>query len=250
MNSLKGKNAVVTGAAGGIGRAVVYKFAKSGVNVWACVHHLNDALVTDMSILAERYGVVIRLEKLDLGNEDSIKSVVRSIVSKGEQIDILVNVAGTVGCNCLFQMTRLCEMRRVMEVNFFGPMMLTQLISRVMARKKSGTIVNLASITAYEGDPAQLEYSASKAAIIAATKKLAIELGGVGIRVNAVAPGLTDTSMLNGMDEAVEGHLLSRMSIKRRADPMEIANVIAFLSSDESSFMTGQILRVDGGIGA
>jgi 3-oxoacyl-[acyl-carrier protein] reductase len=172
----------------------------------------------------------------------------RAILCSGGSIDVLVNNAGIVSKNALFMMTPIDTIREVFEVNFFGQMLVTQFAARVMSRQKRGSIVNVSSIAALDGDPGQLEYVASKAALIGATKKLAKELAPSGIRVNAVAPGITETGMLSRMSIDVKEKILNKSDMKRVAAPADIAQAILFLASDLSSYITGQILRVDGGM--
>ena len=169
-------------------------------------------------------------------------------MSESEKIDILVNNAGMVSKNALFQMTSIGTMKNVFEVNFFSQMLITQYILKKMLKQKNGSIVNIASIAGIDGKPGQMEYGASKAALISATKTLANELSIYGIRVNAVAPGVTETSMIDGMDMELLKTSVDRTMMKRVGKPEEIAEVVSFLASEKASYITGQILRVDGGI--
>jgi len=244
---LAGKNAIITGARTGIGKAVVELFAQNGANIWACIRNPDLEFQKYAESLEQKNDIWINTIYMDLADEKTVNAAAKEIIKQKKSIDILVNAAGTVGENSSFFMTRISEMRRVFDINFFGGLLLTQLVSRVMCKQKFGSIINVSSVAGIDGDPAQLEYSASKAAVINATKKLAIELGKAGIRVNAVAPGLTNTKMLDAMSKETEEQTMRRSIIKRRAEPIEIANVILFLASDMSSFITGQTLRVDGG---
>jgi len=144
-------------------------------------------------------------------------------------------------------MTPLADIRRVMEVNYFSAIEMCQMACKAMMRQKKGSIVNIASVSAYGEDTSQMEYASSKAALICATKKLGRELGAFGIRVNAVAPGLTDTKMLNEFDSDKLNEMVSALGLQRLGNPEEIAQVVMFLASDKSSFVTGETVKVDGG---
>lgn len=245
---LKGKNAIITGARRGVGRATVEAFAENGANVWACARKEDAAFEADMAGLAERYGVWIEPVYFEMTDAEQMKQAVKQIRRKSISVDILVNNAGAVAQSTSFSMTSIAKMKEIFDVNFFSQMLLTQYVTRLMLCQQSGSIVNLTSITALDGEPAQLEYIGSKAAMVGATKKLARELGGYGIRVNAVAPGIIDTDMGNQMSQELMDHVLGKTVMKRLGKPVEIANVIAFLASDLASYITGQVIRVDGGL--
>lgn len=244
---LQGKNAIVTGARTGIGRAVVELFAKEGANVWAIVHREDEAWLKDMSALSAECDVWIKPVYIDLRDEEQIKQGVQAIIKEKQPIDILVNAAGVLSENRLIQMTPISAMRDIMQVNFFAPVQICQLVSRMMCRYKRGSIVNIASIAGIDGDLEQLEYIGSKAALIGATKKMAYEWGQYNIRVNAIAPGLTDTKMVGYMEDEMSEDMICHLSIKRKAQPKEIALLALYLASEESSYITAQTIRIDGG---
>lgn len=244
---LNGKNAIITGARSGIGLATLQLFAKQGANCWAVVHRDDPDFLDKVKSLQEQYKVWIRVVNIDLSNSDSIKSGIKEIIQEKKPIDVLVNAAGIVSPNRLFTMTSMADIRKVMDVNFFSVLETIQLVARVMQRQKSGSIVNIASISAWGEDTSQLEYATSKSAIVIATKKLAREFGIHGIRVNAVAPGLTETKMLDGMNEDALSDIKKGMALHRLGKAEEIADVICFLASDSSSFVTGETVKVDGG---
>lgn len=247
---LKNKNAIVTGARRGIGRATVEVFASHGANIWACARTQNDAFEADMQSIAEQYGVSVWPVYFDVTDEDQVKQAVQTIRKQKVSIDALVNVAGISSAGELtsFPMTSIEKMKQVMNVNLFSVTLLTQYISRLMARQNSGSIINLASISGMDCTSAQYEYAASKGAIIAGTRNLARALSSNNIRVNAVAPGLIETDMTSAIDESSKNELLSNVIMKRMGKPSEVAEVIAFLASDLSSYITGQIIRIDGGM--
>lgn len=245
---LKGKNAIITGAGGGIGKATVKCFAANGANVWACELKPIEHFEEEMEHIANQYGVWIEPIYFDVTNEDQIKEAIKHIHQKKTTVDILANIAGIVAHSTSFHMTDMEKMKKVFDVNFFAVTLLTQYVSRLMMRHNNGSIINIASIAGIDGDPAQYEYATSKAAIIGGTKKLARELASNNIRVNAVAPGMIQTNMGEQIQNELRDAILSKVIMKRMGRPEEIANVIAFLGSDMSSFMTGQIIRVDGGM--
>lgn len=244
---LKGKNALITGASRGIGKATAELFAREGANVWAFARTKCEAFEAWCADTAAQCGVFVKPVYADLADPASVAAAVKQAMADKLPLDILVNNAGVMGEDKVFQMTRIEEMREIFEVNFFGTMALTQLAARWMARKQRGAVVNVASVAGLDGD-SRLDYSASKAALVAATKAMARELAPSGIRVNAVAPGFTDTDMTRNLGEKVAAEAIANNLMRRKGEPREIAAVIAFLASDDASFVTAQVWRADGGI--
>jgi len=244
---LDGKTAVVTGASRGIGKAICETFAGAGAEVIACVRNPDGKVDHWCRELAASSGRAIRPTQLDLAGEASIKAAIKAIRGLAERFDILVNCAG-VASGGLFQMTSQAEMRRVFEVNFFGPVLFSQGIARLMSRQQSGSIINISSTAADIADPGTLSYGASKAAFQRATRSMATELGPAGIRVNAIAPGVTNTDMADEMDPPARAKLVESSALRRAAEPQDIANTALFLASDLAFHVTGQIIRVDGGM--
>ncbi|MDY3908554.1 MAG: SDR family oxidoreductase [Eubacterium sp.] len=245
---LTDKVAVVTGANRGIGRAILMKIAENHGTIIACVRKETDEFIAEIQMLSEKYQVEIHPLTFDLTREEEIKTAAVQMRKLTKKVDILVNNAGMIPEPHSFVMTGANSIRQVMEANFVGPMILTQYVARMMIRNQSGSIINFSSIAALDGEPGELEYVASKGAIASATRKLAIELGEYGIRVNALAPGLIDTAMGGAIDEENEAKLDERRVLKRRGSTEEIAEAVLYLASDKSSYVTGQVLRVDGGM--
>lgn len=245
---LHGKTALITGCLKGIGRDAMELFARQGANIWACCQYVDPAFDASVKQLAAETGVTINPLFFDLDNAEQIKSAMRQIVSAKQPVDILVNNAGMTQ-DSLFQMTTMDSIRRVFEINFFSHMLITQYVTKLMARYKSGSVINVSSITAIDGNPGQVSYSASKAALIGATKTLASELAEHNIRVNAIAPGVIKTDMTAVIPTEVFQKLCARIPMGRPGLPSEVAGVMLFLASDLSSYVTGQIVRIDGGIG-
>lgn len=244
---LQGKNAIITGARSGIGLATLQLFAKNGCNCWAIIHRDDKDFFNKIHQMEEEYKVWINPVHMELDSSDSIKEGIKQITREKHSIDILVNAAGIVSPNRLFSMTKMEDIRKVMEVNFFSAIELIQLVCRSMMRQRKGSIVNIASIAAWGEDTSQMEYAASKAAMVIATKKLARELGSAGIRVNAVAPGLTQTKMLDVLEAEAEEQIKKGLGMHRFGTPEEIAEVCLFLASDKASYVTGETIKVDGG---
>lgn len=245
---LKDKTAVITGCNRGIGKAILEKFAENGADIFAHARKKTDDFENECRRLSEKHNVKIIPFYFEATESGEIKDAVKSIASVTKDFDILVNNIGVINSIKLFQMTTMQEIKDAFEVNFFAQIEFTQYISRYMARKRKGSIINISSVAGLDGNTGMLQYVSSKAALIGATKRLAIELGNSDIRVNSVAPGLTDTDMGNQMSEDLEKETLNHLIFKRKAKPEEIANAVLFLASDMSSFITGQVLRVDGGM--
>lgn len=244
---LEGKTAVITGCNRGIGKAILENFASNGSNVFAVIRKQSDSFDDFANKLESEFNVSITKIYAELSDEDSVKNAAKEILSAKVPIDVLVCNAGVgLPLNSL-AMTKMETIKEVFEINFFSQMLLTQQISRNMMRNKKGSIVFISSSAAYDGG-ANIEYSSSKAAILGEVRRLAVEYGPFNIRVNAVAPGLTATDMGNSMNEEDEKKALSMNIMKRKGEPREIADAVAFLASDMASFITSQIIRVDGGL--
>ncbi len=244
--TLENKNVIITGSNRGIGKSTVKKLAQNGANIWACARKQNTEFENYLSDIAKTNNVHISPVYFDLADENSVKEKIHNIVLQKKVIDILINNAG-VAYGGLMQMTPLTKLRETFEINFFSQILMMQLVSKAMIRQKSGCIINIASAGGIETNPGYLAYGSSKAAVIWATQSVAKELGQFGIRVNAIAPGLTETEMGFYKSENERIKTIERTALRRMAKPEEIADAIVYLASDNSSFVTGQILRVDGG---
>lgn len=246
MAEEKKLNAIVTGARRGIGRAIVELFAQKGINIWACASKENEEFEQEMKQLSEEYHVWIKPVYFNLENEEETTKALKEVIKEKQPIDILVNNAGVPYGN-LMQMTPLKNLREVMEINFIAQIHVMQLVSRVMMRQKSGSIINMGSVGGIEAREGYLAYGSSKAALLWATRSVSKELAKYNIRVNAVAPGLVESDM--GMYKTTEEQekIQNVTCMKRMGQPREIAETVYFLATDASSFMTGAIMNVDGG---
>ena len=243
---LTNKNAIITGSNRGLGKVMVEQFAKNGANIYACARSQNDEFEKQLNNLAQKYQVWIKPIYFDLSDEIAIKEGFKQIYSNKQSIDILVNNAG-MPYGGLLAMTPMAKLKEVFEVNYFSQIYLMQLVSKVMMKQKSGNIINIASVGGIETNAGYLAYGSSKAALIWATKSISKELAPYDIRVNAVAPGLAKTEMGIYKNEEELAKTINRTSMQRMAEPIEIANAVLFLASEDSSFITGHILSVDGG---
>ncbi len=240
------RNAIVTGASRGIGRAVVKRFAAAGMNLWACARHPSSEFETQCREYEQEFHVWIRPVYFDLMDEEQVCNGVKSILAEKKNINVLVNNAG-IPHGGLMMMTPMEKLHEVFQVNYFSQILMIQLVSKRMIRQREGVIINMASAGGLEHMPGYLSYGGSKNAIIWATKTIAVELAEFGIRVNAVAPGLTDTNMGNYKDEKEREKTLQRTPLHRMATPEEIAEAVFFLAGQSSQYITGHILQVDGG---
>ena len=245
---LKNKTAVVTGCNRGIGKKILEVFSANGATVFACVRNIDEEFKSFLNELKQKFNNQIIPIQFDLNDEKKIKEAANSILTSNKSIDILVNNAATIHTS-IFQMTSVKKLKELFEVNFFSQTIFTQYILKSMIKNKRGSIVYISSSSALDGNEGRSAYSSAKAAIIAQAKVLSRELGVHNIRVNSIAPGLTNTDMMKeNHREEIVSEIVSRISLRRIANPEEIANVALLLSSDLSSYITGQVIRVDGGM--
>jgi 3-oxoacyl-[acyl-carrier protein] reductase len=243
---LFGKNVIITGSRRGIGCETVELLAKNGANIWACARIQDNEFENELARLEKLYNVWIKPIYFDLTNQIEIYEGIKLILNEKKKVDILINNAG-IAFGGSFHMTSISKLKEVFEVNYFAQIYIMQLVSKTMIKHNSGCILNMASIGGIETNPGYLAYGSSKAALIWATQTLSKELANYNIRVNAVAPGLTQTEMgVYKSQEEIE-KVINRTSLKRMAKPIEIAEAILYLVSDKSSFVTGHILIIDGG---
>ena len=244
---LLGKNIIVTGTAKGMGKKMVETFAENGANIFAHARTECETHKTFCYHIKEKYGANIMPLYFDLRDIDAMKEAVRTIRGTKLPIDGLVNNAG-ITYNSLFQMTSMYELRNQMEVNFFAPFLFTQYISKLMVRNKKGSIVSISSSAALDGNSGKSAYGASKAAILTMTMCISEELATSGIRANVICPGITATDMLSTIPDYIMDIQKEATFLKKVGTPGDIANTAMFLLSDYSSYITGQVIRVDGGI--
>lgn len=247
LKSLKNKNVVITGCNKGIGRATLEAFASYGANIFACVRSVSDEFKKFTNSLKKKYKIKIFIFKIDLSKKKNISECTNEIFKITKNIDILINNAGVLS-NSLFQMTSEKQLQEIFQVNYFSQVYLTQIISRRMAKNKSGNIIFISSTSGINGDYGRFVYSSSKAAILSLVKTLFKELSSHNIRVNAISPGLTETDLMKAnTKESIIKSEIEKISLKRMASTSEIANVILFLASEKSSYVNGQNIIVDGG---
>ena len=243
---LKGKVAVVTGGYSGIGRAVCVKLASLGAHI-AIVGIGREEDKQESVKTVSDLGVKVEAYDCDVSNFEAGDEVVKKIIEDFSKIDILVNNAGITRDKLMLNMTE-AEFDAVIAVNLKGAFNMTKHVYKPFMRQRSGRIVNLASIVGINGNAGQANYCASKAGVIGLTKAVAKELAARGVTVNAVAPGYIDTPMTQALSDKVKDEIASQIPMKRRGLPEDVANVIAFLCSDYASYVTGEVIRVDGGI--
>lgn len=247
MNRFEGKNVVITGSSRGIGLAILEQFAKEGANITACSNKQSDAVIQKYKEIAEVNNVQITPYFFDMSNEEAVKEGVKEIKAAMPVVDVLVNNAG-ISHIAPFMMSKMEDLHRVFQINYFSQMVLTQGLLGNLKKAKGASIVNMTSIAGLDGGVGVTTYGSSKAAIALTTKVLAQELSFFKIRVNGVAPGMVETDMAISMGEKAAENTSNASALKRLAQPEEIAQTVAFLASEQASYITGQIIRVDGGI--
>ena len=245
---LKGKKALVTGSSRGIGKAIVEAYLKNGCEVWGLCSKPSankDALES----LAKENGVAFHEIYADVGNAEQVTEVVKAALAEAGGFDVLVNNAGITRDGLSFRMKKE-DWDDVLRINLTSAFLISQVVSNDMIRKRAGSIINMSSIVGIHGNGGQVNYSASKGGLIAYSKSLAAEVGARGVRVNAIAPGFIETDMTNVLKDEVKAAMAEKISLKRAGKPEDIANAALFLGSDLSTYITGQVIGVDGGMGA
>ncbi|RKX84420.1 MAG: 3-oxoacyl-[acyl-carrier-protein] reductase [Spirochaetes bacterium] len=241
----KGKNAIVTGGSRGIGLKIVKALLTEGANVYY-ISRTKGEKHGELEKAASASGASVYWKQGDVSKE-SVAEVLADIVKEAGQIDILINNAGITRDGLIFRM-KTEDWDSVLSVNLKSAFLTCREISRVMIKQRSGVIVNISSVVGIIGNAGQTNYSASKAGLIGFTKSLAREVASRGVRVNAVAPGFVETDMTKKLGEKAREALKTQIPLGRTAQPEEIASVVVFLASDRASYITGQVLVVDGGM--
>jgi 3-oxoacyl-[acyl-carrier protein] reductase len=246
MKLLEGKTAIVTGAARGIGKAIALRFAVEGCNIAFTDLEYNDAAKATEKEVAQ-LGVKVKAYASNAAKFDETQQVVEEIVKEFGQVDILVNNAGITKDTLLMRMTEE-QWDAVITVNLKSAFNFTKAVQKTMLKQRSGSIINMSSVVGVSGNAGQANYSASKAGLIGFTKSIAKELGSRGIRSNAVAPGFIITEMTGALPDEVRKDWESKIPLKRGGTPEDVANTCVFLASDLSSYVTGQVIHVCGGM--
>ena len=246
MGLLNGKVALVTGAARGIGKAIAMKFASEGANIAFTDLVINEAAEETVKEL-EALGVKVKAYASNAADFEATQEVVAEIEKEFGRIDILVNNAGITKDGLVMRMSE-AQWDAVIDVNMKSAFNFLHAVVPIMARQKGGSIINMASIAGQTGNPGQVNYSASKAGLIAMAKSVAKEMGPRGVRANAIAPGYVITEMTEVLPQAVKDEFIKLIPLKRGATVEEIATTALYLASDLSSYVTGQVIAVNGGM--
>ncbi len=242
---LNGKVAFITGGARGIGKEIATLYAKNGANLVIC--DIAEGILDETVSELKEYKIEAEGYLLDVRDLKKCEDVVKKAIDKFGRIDILVNNAGITRDNLLIRMSE-DEFDSVIAINLKGVFNCTKIVARIMMRQKSGRIINMASIVGIRGNAGQVNYSASKAGILGLTKSAARELGSRNVTVNAIAPGYIKTEMTEVLSGEVKAQMLATVPLNRPGTPSDVANAALFLASDYSSYITGQVIVVDGGM--
>jgi 3-oxoacyl-[acyl-carrier protein] reductase len=240
---LENKKALITGALRGIGKTIADLFIEQGAEIWG----LDYKTPEDLSDRVAAAKGKLHWVECDLSNTGAIEAVIEAAIKEAGGFDILVNNAGITKDNLSFRMS-LEEWQKVIDINLSAAFIVARTVGRDMIRKRAGSIINMSSVIGIHGNGGQANYAASKAGLIGVTKSLAQEVASRGVRVNALAPGYIGTDMTAVLPEAVKQAMIERIPLKRMGTPQDIANAALFFASDDSTYVTGQVLPVDGGM--
>lgn len=248
MALLDNKKALVTGSSRGIGRKIVETFLENGAEVWGLCSK-PSAAKAELEALAEAKGIKFHEICANVGDAVQLTEVVKAALAEAGNFDVLVNNAGITRDGLSFRM-KMEDWQDVLNVNLTGSFIVTQIVSNSMLKARSGSIINMSSIVGIHGQGGQVNYAASKGGLIAYSKALAKEVGGRGIRVNCIAPGFIETDMTAVLKEDLKQSMIDSVPLKRAGQTQDIANAALFLASDLSTYITAQVIGVDGGLGA
>lgn len=240
------QTAIVTGGSRGIGRAVAVRLAKDGMNL-VINYRGNSAAAEETERLCRELGAEVLLVQGDVSRAEDCEKLAAQAKEAFGRVDVLVNNAGITRDGLLARMTEE-EFRAVLDVNLVGPWNMMKAVNRIMMKQRYGRIVNLSSVTGLMGNMGQTNYAAAKAGILGMTKSYAREVASRGITVNAVAPGFIDTDMTEAMPEGAKDKIITGIPMGRTGKPEDVAEAVAFLASEQAGYITGEVLRVDGGM--
>lgn len=246
MKLLEGKTAIITGASRGIGKGIATVFAKHGANV-AFTYSSSVAAAEELENELSESEIKVKGYKSNAADFDQAQDLVKNVLADFGQIDILINNAGITKDNLLMRMSE-DDFDKVIEVNLKSIFNMTKAVQRTMLKQRHGSIVNMSSVVGVKGNAGQANYAASKAGMIGFSKSMALELGSRNIRTNVLAPGFIETEMTAKLDNDVVSGWRNTIPLKRGGSPEDIANACVFLASDLSSYITGQVINVDGGM--
>ena len=243
---LKGKNVIVTGATRGIGREIALTLAQNGANIAINYRNLNSEVENLLNEI-KSFGVDALAIKCDVSMTDEVDNFIKEVKTHYNTIDVLVNNAGITKDGLILRMKEE-DFDDVLDVNLKGTFNTTKAISSIMVRQKYGKIINISSVVGIAGNAGQCNYAASKAGVIGFSKSVARELSSRNINVNVVAPGYINTDMTKNLPDKVKEEIIKSIPMKKIGDPTEVANLVLFLSSNLSDYITGQVINVDGGM--
>ncbi|MAR16556.1 MAG: 3-oxoacyl-[acyl-carrier-protein] reductase [Flammeovirgaceae bacterium] len=246
MKNLENKTAIITGGSKGIGKGIVEKFAQEGCNI-AFTYLSSESSAIEVEKNAKSYGVKVIKYKSDASNFDQSSELIENVIKDFGSYDILINNAGITRDNLLLRMDE-DSWKKVIDINLNSCFNLTKCAIREFMKKKDGVIINISSIVGVKGNAGQSNYSASKAGINGFTKSVALELGSRNIRCNAIAPGFIETDMTSQGDGKLLESWIESIPLKRAGNVSDVANLCSYLASDKASYITGQIIKVDGGL--